>query len=199
MTDIFFTADNHFEHDSIRTPCQRPFASLEEMNQSMTEIWNAIVGKQDLVYIIGDFAFNRHGYFQNALNGRKVLVKGDHDKMSQRYLANFSEVYDLKKLNLDKQMLFLCHWPMRSWPGSVHGSWHFYGHSHGTSSESDASKSCDVGVDVWNYQPVPWEVLKSKMSVKKDRVLRTREQMAGARDELRMINSEWLKLRESGK
>lgn len=188
----FFTADPHFDHDAIRIHCKRPFANVQDMNDALIEKWNAIVGDRDLVYIVGDFAWNRHGYFQNALHGRKILIKGDHDKMAQRYLRNFSEVYDLKKLNLDNQLVFLCHWPMRSWPGSAHGSWHFYGHSHGTSGETENTKSCDVGVDVWDYSPVPWEVLKAKMCAKKDKVRRTADEIKDARENLRRINREWL-------
>lgn len=191
--DIFFTADTHFDHERILVHARRPFSSVDEMNQALIEKWNGVVGSRDLVYIVGDFAWTRHGYFQSALNGRKILIRGDHDKMNQKYLANFSEVYDLKRLSIENHPVFLCHWPMRSWPGSARGSWHFYGHSHGTSSEYEDTWSCDVGVDVWNYQPVPWEVLKAKMSAKREKSLRTAKEMEQAREESRRKNYEWLR------
>ena len=51
---IFFTSDHHFYHTNIIKYCQRPFQSVEEMNEVMVERWNAVVGKNDTVYYLGD-------------------------------------------------------------------------------------------------------------------------------------------------
>lgn len=53
---LFFTSDLHFGHEKIIKACRRPFSSVEEMNGKLVENWNATVGAQDEVYILGDFA-----------------------------------------------------------------------------------------------------------------------------------------------
>lgn len=194
MQETFFTADTHFDHHKIRELVGRPFESLDEMNQAMIDNWNKIVTKKDLVYHLGDFAFDRHAHFQQALNGKKILIIGSHDQMPESVLANFTAVYYLKNISIDSQHVVLSHCAFRVWEGSFHGSWNFYGHSHGTLPEDPYRKACDVGVDVWNYSPVPWEILKKKMQAKCERPHRDVEEVNLAREALRDENLRLLKL-----
>jgi hypothetical protein len=53
------------------------------------------------------------------------------------------------------------------WPSYCHGAWHLYGHSHGRIKELPNVPRCDVGVDVWDFAPVPWDAIKQKLSVRK--------------------------------
>jgi calcineurin-like phosphoesterase family protein len=55
---------------------------------------------------------------------------------------------------------------MRVWNHSHHGSWHLFGHSHGTLTDDTDSLSLDVGVDCWGYSPVSMEQLDAKMATK---------------------------------
>ena len=48
--------------------------------------------------------------------------------------------------------LFLAHYAHRAWPALWRGARHLYGHTHG--SLPDTKRSCDVGVDAWNFSPV---------------------------------------------
>jgi calcineurin-like phosphoesterase family protein len=144
------------------------------MNEALISNYNAFVGQKDLVYILGDFAWKRHRHFVSRLHGKKILISGTHDKMDQVSRQQFSEVIGrhrqpgILELVLEKQLVVLSHYPLGSWLGSVHGRWHFHGHAHGRVPESDAHLRCDVGVDVWAYMPVPWEVLKLKMEEKQE-------------------------------
>ena len=45
----FFTSDSHFHHANIIKYCNRPFSSVEEMNQVMIERWNEVVKPDDVV------------------------------------------------------------------------------------------------------------------------------------------------------
>ena len=45
--------------------------------------WNKMVGKKDRVIIVGDFAFANHVKWANCLNGKKVLILGNHDNMNK--------------------------------------------------------------------------------------------------------------------
>ncbi len=61
-------------------------------------------------------------------------------------------------------MLF--HYAMRVWNASHHGSWHLYGHSHGTLPDDITSLSFDIGVDSQHYKPLSYDEVKAIMSQK---------------------------------
>ena len=51
---IYFTSDLHLGHKGIITMQNRPFESVEDMNRILLTNYNAVVGKDDTVYILGD-------------------------------------------------------------------------------------------------------------------------------------------------
>jgi calcineurin-like phosphoesterase family protein len=167
MNNIFITADLHFCHDNIRKHTNRPWTTCDEMDTALINNWNNVVSKNDTVYIVGDFAWKNHNHYIMALNGKKILILGNHDKMSQDYLKNFTEVHPILRRNIYNKDVTFCHYCMTTWASSCHGSWHFYGHSHGRIKEFEDSYKMDVGVDVWNYTPISWDVIEYKMSFKK--------------------------------
>jgi calcineurin-like phosphoesterase family protein len=59
MAKVFFTSDTHFNHANIISYCSRPFSSADEMNREIIARWNAVVGPEDTVYHLGDFAMGR--------------------------------------------------------------------------------------------------------------------------------------------
>ena len=78
----FYTSDLHFGHKNIIKYENRPFNSVEEMDEELIRRWNNKVGKNDEVYILGDFAFasgRRVNELLDRLNGRKYLLRGNHD------------------------------------------------------------------------------------------------------------------------
>ncbi len=82
----FWTSDTHFGHEGILRfePVNRPFATVEEMNEVLVERWNAVVGPQDMVYHLGDVAMGKIADslpVMSRLNGRKVLIPGNHDRV----------------------------------------------------------------------------------------------------------------------
>ncbi len=165
--NTFFTADLHLGHDNIRRHCRRPFATVEEMDDAIVANWNKAVGAHDLVYIVGDFAWKHHNTHLARLKGKKILVTGNHDKMSLDCLRNFTEVHQLLARTFDKQLVVMCHYCMTVWHSSCHGAWHLYGHSHGRIKEQPNIPRCDVGVDVWDFFPVPWEAIRLKLQGRK--------------------------------
>lgn len=149
MKRIWFTSDHHFGHKNILKYTNRPFTSVHEMNKALTENWNNTVGENDTVYYLGDFGLtgikNLESIY-NRLNGKKILVPGNHDPNRVHRLFD-GVVIPLFELRVDgeKHPISLCHFPMRSWNGSHRGAIHLHGHSHG---DADFwGGALDVGVD----------------------------------------------------
>lgn len=79
---IYYTADLHFGHRNVIQYCNRPWATVEEMNEGLVTRWNAVVRPEDTVYVLGDFSMNARDMeiWTPRLNGTKVLVVGNHDR-----------------------------------------------------------------------------------------------------------------------
>jgi calcineurin-like phosphoesterase family protein len=162
MSKIFFTADTHFNHANIIYFCGRPFADVKEMNAVLIEKWNAKVGKADLVYHLGDFAWGNWGPILDRLNGDIVLIRGGHDKKSQgKFTHRFRLIGDLMDIVVEGRTVVLCHYCLRVWNKSHFDSWHLFGHSHGRLPA--LGKSLDVGVDGHDFAPWSWEEVKACM------------------------------------
>lgn len=159
-----------FHHNKIIRYCGRPFPDGESMDHAMVTNWNSMITDRDWVYHLGDVGFGDLSDILPKLRGRKILILGSHDKDVKRPEAAkyFEQIHHgFFELKLDGQHVVLCHYCMQSWPKSFHGSWHLYGHSHGRIEETETMLRFDVGVDVWDFKPVPWAIVKKKMSFKK--------------------------------
>ena len=80
---IFFTADTHFDHANIIRLCNRPYESIEQMNEDMIGKWNRKVTNSDTVYILGDMFFRSKDpeAILGRLRGKKYLIIGNHDTL----------------------------------------------------------------------------------------------------------------------
>lgn len=122
------------------------------MNETLIANYNSKVSPKDTVYHLGDFGYRTD--IASRLNGTKYLIIGNHDWPVIKKLEPYFEwVKDTHQLRLhNKRKIWLAHYPHRAWPSAYRGSYHFFGHVHGRL--PDAGRSCDVGVDAWNYFPV---------------------------------------------
>lgn len=164
MSDTWFVSDTHFGHANIIRFCKRPFASVTEMDEAMIERWNERVKPNDVVWHLGDFAFHKSKdeltTLFNRLNGNKCLIVGNHDHSDTRRLF-WTDVKSLTTINLGKTPIVLCHYGLRVWDRSHHGSLHFYGHSHGNLPGDN--QSLDLGVDCWDFRPVNIDEIRERL------------------------------------
>lgn len=163
MSNMFFTSDVHFGHANIIKFCNRPFASVEEMNEGLIERWNEVVKPGDTVWSLGDFAFlpfPKTIEIIKRLNGNLHMVLGNHcQKIAQNRKELLEsglvkEIRDYKELSLNKQRICMFHYAQRAWNGSHYGAWQLFGHTHGDM--EPYGKSVDVGVDspfILGYAP----------------------------------------------
>lgn len=173
----FATADHHFWHTGIIAKCDRPFDNVEFMNEALIELWNARVKPRDLIYHLGDFSlcgWDKSVEIFDRLNGRKVLVLGNHDKFPIRRLGWY-EVHTMMHFTHDfegalgdegggKRLVTLCHYPMEDWRNSLSGAIHLHGHSHGRNNGSSSTQKLDVGVDCWDYAPASFEEIGERLA-----------------------------------
>ena len=166
MNDTFFTADTHFGHSSILLTQGRPFSSIEEHDERLIENWNRIVTKRThTVYHLGDFSFRAKLQavdYRKRLNGRIVLIEGNHDRHDKTLPFVMDEVHQFGRIiRLNKRRITLCHYSMRTWYRMWDGELHLYGHSHGHLPPLPGS--LDVGVDCCDYRPISFEEVVEKI------------------------------------
>lgn len=158
-SNVFFTADTHFGHANILRTQGRPFASIEEHDEALISNWNAVVPARATVYHLGDFAFRSTVPavdYRKRLNGRIVLIEGNHDRHDKTLPFVVDEVHQLGIIiRLNKRRITLCHYSMRTWYRMWDGGLHLYGHSHGHLPPLPGS--LDVGVDCCDYRPISFE------------------------------------------
>lgn len=132
---IRYIADLHFDHADIIPYDNRPFAGTEDMNRTLTENWNRVVGPDDLTWIIGDFCGGSAARWQEilgSLNGRKALICGNHDPEESVKATRglFEEVAEYREITDGDRHVVLCHYPLMAFRNQYFGWYHLYGHVH---------------------------------------------------------------------
>lgn len=164
---IYFTADLHFDDKNILNYENRPFADVEDMNAQLIKRWNGVVTSNDVIYVLGDFgAMGREKEILSSLNGRKILVKGNHDVSSNEYYrkCGFSEVYGLP-------VIFENFWILSHEPIYVNENMPYanlFGHIHNSPLyKTYSSHHYCVTVERTNYMPISFEEIKKSISENK--------------------------------
>lgn len=135
----YYISDLHLFHENSIKFDDRPFQNAEEMRETIKKKWNSKITNGDRIYILGDINFRGKNEeliaYVSTLKGQKILVKGNHDDVSDyRYHQLFAEICDYKEIhdsvkgtNYD---LVLCHYPIFSWNKMGKGAILLYGHTH---------------------------------------------------------------------
>jgi calcineurin-like phosphoesterase family protein len=182
----FFTSDLHLGHTNILKYDPRPFATIEEHDETLIQNWNSIVKPQDRVYLLGDVTWylRKEKIIEtlNRLHGRIYLIRGNHDKLMDRpgIRERFNIRENLMILKFKGEGIVrpggtlhvsLCHYAMRRWLNSHRpDSWCLHGHSHGNL-EDKGGLIMDVGTMLSQFHPIPWEVIVKVMKKRIERGL----------------------------
>lgn len=173
---VWFTSDVHIGHSGILYfhPARREVSdiTLDELQSDRKEatkkhsewlinLWNTTIDKKDTVYFLGDFCwYNKEDAEKvlQRLNGKKFLIRGNHDKPLNGLERYFEWVGDIKEVKFtNNQFAFidpnetfcveLCHYPMLTWNRRPHGTCMVHGHTHGSVDRLN-KKSKELRVDV---------------------------------------------------
>ena len=153
----WFTGDQHFNHANIIGFTGRPFANSEQMNAEIIRRHNSRVKNSDTVYHLGDLRMTNNGpnthELLGKLNGRHVIIKGNHDKNN-----GTSTCLHYGIIELYNQQIVLAHRPEEAeilmavmsvklgFCGHIHEKWQFR--------ETEYGLLVNVGVDVWDFYPI---------------------------------------------
>jgi len=167
---VWVISDTHYGHKNIcrgvtawRLPDgsiplsqTRDFKTIEQMNESIVNNINSVVGQDDVLIHLGDWSF---GGFENVkiFRDRIVcqeihLILGNHDHHIENNRGDcqelFASVNHYTKLMYKFGTFVLMHYPMASWDGLNKGHVHLHGHVHlPTNLRFGKGKKMDVGID----------------------------------------------------
>lgn len=151
MPKNFYIADLHFGHRAVLKYDNRPFSSVEEGDAALIDNWNSVVGLDDSVYILGDVGY--HNVITmidilKQLNGRKYLIKGNHDiKLCRNkdFQKQFLSIDDYLEVAEGEAQIVLCHYPILAYRNHYYSNnYHFYGHVHNTWEEEVMRQVADI-------------------------------------------------------
>ena len=165
---IYFTSDSHFNHRNIIQYCNRPFASVEEMNKTLIENWNSVVSEEDTVYVLGDFILGNADtvpLILDKLNGTIILVRGNHDTHAKLaiYKQLGIEVKDIAYVPYKGRYFICCHFPIaneefiRMVVENNSEVVNLYGHVHDAAKPGYVDGTYHIGVDTNNFTPISIE------------------------------------------
>lgn len=128
----FYISDLHFGHKNVLTFDNRPFESIEQMNEVLVNNWNSVVKANDDIYVLGDMFWNNNIIEEilPKLKGNKYLILGNHDRINKTMKDNFIWIKEMETIKDGDNHIVLCHYPIAHWKNQHYGYLHLYGHIH---------------------------------------------------------------------
>ena len=159
----YYIADMHLGHANIMKHSNRPFSSVDEMDEYILNNFKHIK-PDDHIYFLGDICMNATDKVIdqiNKINGYKHLIIGNHDRKplrDRRFRSLFDSIHDYSEIYDNGRKVILCHYPIIEWNGFFRGSIHLYGHIHNNDNKSNQimkmiDNAYNVGVDYTGFSP----------------------------------------------
>lgn len=173
MTDTWVISDTHFGHRNIITfkdtygNLMRPFSSIEEHDELIIQEHNKLVKPNDKVYHLGDVAIAKKSISQvGRLNGRKILLRGNHDIFKLRdYTPYFSDVRAYKMY--PTHGVIMSHIPVHLYDSST-TRWKYNIHGHTHCNKIDDPKYINVCLEHTDFKPVNLDTILKELSYAKN-------------------------------
>lgn len=167
----YVISDLHLDHGNIIDYTNRPFQSVDEMNNHLITNWNSTISPDDVVLFLGDIAMadaDRQKELLDQLNGNILFIKGNHDKLFTDEAG--VPVVENTFIQHDRFKFNLVHDPEEktdSWNG-----WVIHGHTHNNEMTEypfihPQNKTVNVSVELLNYKPVRLEKIINLISTNK--------------------------------
>ena len=165
-----FYSDPHFGDENIVEKKHRPFKSVKEMNDCLVCNYKKFVKDDDLVIWLGDCVMGEEWECATSLPGKRILIKGNHDfdynKLSK---LGFLFIKEEDFVTINDKVCRLSHYPYSNYyNGKVtdflqRDQEDFLIHGHTHQRRKMIENQIHVGVDSWDYCPVPLDSVKKMM------------------------------------
>ena len=154
--DTWIISDTHFFHENIGRYCNRP----ENWQELIIKNWNDLVSQDETVLHLGDFALGKKSNFEvliGILNGRLLLIQGNHDRLSQTFCETYGVTLIKDSLHIileDQIKLIFSHRPVVP----LENGWiNLHGHIHNVPPPPEGSNlgpyHINMSVEVKEYRP----------------------------------------------
>lgn len=171
---VYFTSDTHFGHKNILQFCNRPWESIEEMNEAIIENWNKTVKKNDIVFHLGDVQLGGGNQLMDSifprLNGHIILIIGNHDphNLKPRHIEMIDDCHEQLTVVIDGITCVLTHCPSGIPGKDKYKQFNLHGHLHSIKDKPQEECSVklyenhyDVGVDNNDFKPISFNEIKN--------------------------------------
>jgi calcineurin-like phosphoesterase family protein len=170
---VYFTSDTHFGHKNILNFCNRPWSTVEEMNEGLIKNWNSVVKENDIVFHLGDMQLGGGNELLDnilpQLNGHIILIIGNHDphNLKSRHINLIDDAFEQLTVIIDGVCCTLTHCP-HGLPGKdPKHQFNLHGHLHSVNNIPQEPSPVilkenhyDVGVDNNNFKPISFDEIK---------------------------------------
>lgn len=168
MPENYYISDLHLGHANIIRLCNRPFASVEEMDHALIDNWNARLHQNDHIYIIGDFSYKSAcpvSKYLDELKGHKHLIIGNHDGKWMCHFdidGYFESVDEQLEIFDGSRGVIMNRYPLMTFPRK---RYMVYGHIHANKPDScwpvlqRYDHALNASVEVNEYMPVTLDEL----------------------------------------
>ncbi len=151
----WLTADWHLGEDRFEL-MGRPFVTVDQHVNALVSNHNAVVSKDDTVYVVGDVCYQNTPEFLDRVamfNGKKTLIRGNHDRKitDAQFKKYFQHVVPEGmgiELEVNGILCYATHYPTHgrkdrfNLVGHIHAAWKYQ------------LNSLNIGVDVHHFTPV---------------------------------------------
>jgi calcineurin-like phosphoesterase family protein len=137
----------------------RQFNDVHEMTEQLIQNWNNVVGINDVVYHLGNFALDPKTAQDalNRLNGRIFLMPAELDDSVQSLAQKGMLPKNVSLMNRIAPIAnFKCnlsYWPMAEWPEKKKGYWSVIGYPEKKYKSDPRQKVINVSTDLWGNKP----------------------------------------------
>ena len=107
-----------------------------DKNETIISNWNKVVKPNDTVFILGDMVWGPSSNWEKflpRLTGKKVLIKGNHDKIDDTNSKFFTNIVEYLEVSDCGCKVIMCHYPIPFHKGAYNENCYMlYGHVHNT-------------------------------------------------------------------
>lgn len=200
LQHLYFTSDLHLNHENIIKYAQRPFNSIEEMNDIFISNINETLTEDDILINCGDFILGKNSMYDDYMNNihcKKIYnCIGNHDMKNiiqrsaflpynenERVFWSYNIIIYVYSKNRPIFSFSVSHCPMSD--NQFIGLFNIHGHLHtfadidkyeGSDKELamkllDLGTYYDCGVDRNNYKPVTFKNILLSLPKVKEKIL----------------------------